>query len=144
MNLKIDSIFIERYMRHNKIVELPLWIKYKNHWVFLFLSVLFGVLGCFLACISVQNECVSVKLLLFICGLSFNLISSVLSNLYEKMKHRSDSYKNQFFNPYVSALITTSSFALFSALVNMFYINIILIAIGFIFFYIIPTYIERT
>lgn len=144
MSLKIDSIFIERCGRHNKIVELPLWIKYKNHLVFLFLSVLFGFFGCFLACISVQNECVSVKLLLFICGLSFNLISSVLSNLYEKMKHRSDSYKNQFFNPYVSALITTSSFALFSALVNMFYINIILIAIGFIFFYIIPTYIERT
>lgn len=144
MSLNIDRTFIERYCRTNKFVELPLWIKYKNHWVFLFLSVLFGILGCFLACISVQNECVSVKILLFICGLSFNLISSVSSNLYEKMKHRSDSYENQFFNPYASALITTASFSLFSALVNMFYINIILIAIGFIFFYLIPTYIERT
>ena len=152
MKTDISRQFIERNydsLKKNDNIVLPLWMKYSNHIIFFILSIVFGILGCSLICYSMPDVILKEKtnFLLFItfgCGFILNIISSKLCSMYMKIKHMDDSYGNKDLTPLFSGFVITFAFSLISVTIDLALFKFMLICIGFIFFYAIPIYIEKT
>ena len=152
MKTDISRQFIERNydsLKKNDNIVLPLWMKYSNHIIFFILSILFGIIGCSLICYSMPDVILKEKtnFLLFItfgCGFILNIISSKLCSMYMKIKHMDDSYGNKDLTPLFSGFVITFAFSLISVTIDLALFKFMLICIGFIFFYAIPIYIEKT
>lgn len=153
MKTDISRQFIEiNYysLKKNDNIVLPLWMKYSNHIMFFILSILFGILGCSLICYSMPDVILKEKtnFLLFItfsCGFILNIISSKLCGIYMKIKHMDDSYGDKdLTTPLISGFTISFAYSLISATLDLTLFKFILICIGFIFFYAIPIYIEKT
>lgn len=152
MKTDISRQFIERNyysLKKNDNIVLPLWMKYSNHIIFFILSILFGILGCSLICYSMPDVILKEKtnfllLITFSCGFILNIISSKLCGIYMKIKHMDDSYGNKDLTPLFSGFVITFAFSLISVTIDLELFKFMLICIGFIFFYAIPIYIEKT
>lgn len=152
MKTDISRQFIERNyysLKKNDNIVLPLWMKYSNHIIFFILSILFGILGCSLICYSMPDVILKEKtnFLLFItfsCGFILNIISSKLCGIYMKIRHRDDSYGDKDLTPLISGFTISFAYSVISVTLDLVLFKFILICIGFIFFYAIPIYIEKT
>lgn len=153
MKTDISRQFIERNyndsLKKNDNIVLPLWMKYSNHIMFFILSILFGIIGCSLICYSMPDVILKEKtnfllLIAFGCGFILNIISSKLCSMYMKIRHRDDSYGDKDLTPLFSGFVITFAFSLISVTIDLASFKFMLICIGFIFFYAIPIYIEKT
>lgn len=151
MKSDISIQFIESNysLKQNDDIVLPLWMKYSNHIIFFILSMLFGIIGCSLICYSMPDVILKEKtnfllLIAFGCGFILNIISSKLCSMYMKIKHMDDSYENEYLTPLFSGFVITFAFSLISVTIDLASFKFMLICIGFIFFYAIPIYIEKT
>lgn len=151
MKSDISIQFIESNysLKQNDDIVLPLWMKYSNHIIFFILSMLFGIIGCSLICYSMPDVILKEKtnfllLIAFGCGFILNIISSKLCSMYMKIKHMDDSYENKDLTPLFSGFVITFAFSLISVTIDLASFKFMLICIGFIFFYAIPIYIEKT
>lgn len=152
MKSDISIQFIESNysLKQNDDIVLPLWMKYSNHIIFFILSMLFGIIGCSLICYSMPDVILKEKtnfllLIAFGCGFILNIISSKLCSMYMKIKHMDDSYGDKDLNnPLISGFIITFAYSSISVTLDLVLFKFILICIGFIFFYAIPIYIEKT
>lgn len=152
MKTDITRQIIERnyyLLKKSDNIVLPLWMKYSNHIIFFILSILLGIIGCSLICYSMPDVIIKEKtnFLLFItfgCGFIMNVISSKLCGIYMKIKHMDDLYGNKDLTPLFSGFVITFAFSLISVTLDLVWVKFIIICIGFIFFYAIPIYIEKT
>ena len=84
-------------------------------------------------------------LIAFGCGFILNIISSKLCGIYMKIRHMDDSYGDKdLTNPLISGFTISFAYSLMSVALDVVLFKFILICIGFIFFYAIPIYIEKT